>query len=177
VIGGHGYRAIVAADVEIGEAAFPAARLVHREEEVDVGLVEGRAVDQHLLVAQLQRVAGQPDDPLDEVAIRLLGVLEDDDVTPADRVDRQQRPFGRAEGRREDELVHQQVIADEQVVLHRAGGDLEGLDDEGADEQRQDDRHADRFEVFARRRLAVRCHRDCGVGLHLDCHLHFLPST
>ena len=51
--------------------------------------------------------------------------------------------------RPEHELVDQQMIADEQVVLHRAGRNLERLHDERADEQRQDDGDDDRFEVFA----------------------------
>src|SRR3954465_11616199 len=42
----------------------------------------------------------------------------------------------RGGGRAEDELVDEQVIADEQVVLHRSGGDLEGLHDPRADEER-----------------------------------------
>ena len=54
-------------------------------------------------------------------------------------------------GRAEHELVDQQMIADEQVVLHRAGRDLERLDDERADEQRQDHRDDDRLEVLAER--------------------------
>ena len=55
-----------------------------------------------------------------------------------------------ATGRAEDELVHQRVIGDQQVLLHRAGRDFEGLNDEGTDEQRQNDRDDDGFEVFAR---------------------------
>jgi hypothetical protein len=38
----------------------------------------------------------------------------------------------------EDELVDEQVIADEQVRLHRSGRDLERLEDERAHEQRED---------------------------------------
>src|SRR5215471_21830091 len=45
------------------------------------------------------------------------------------------------------------MIADEQVVLHRTGRNLERLDHEGADEERQDDRDHDRLEVFADRRF------------------------
>ena len=54
-----------------------------------------------------------------------------------------------AVGARENELVHQQVIADQEVVLHRAARDLERLDDEGAHEQREDHRDDDRLEVLA----------------------------
>ena len=52
-------------------------------------------------------------------------------------------------GRAGDELVDEQMIADEQVVFHRSGRDLERLHDERADEQRQHDRGDDRLEVLA----------------------------
>ena len=51
--------------------------------------------------------------------------------------------------RAEDELVDQQVIADQQVVLHRPGRDLERLHHPGPHEQREDHRDDDRLEVFA----------------------------
>jgi hypothetical protein len=51
-------------------------------------------VDEDFLVPQLQRVAGQADDPLDEVALRLVGVLEDDDVAATDVALGQHRPLG-----------------------------------------------------------------------------------
>ena len=54
----------------------------------------------------------------------------------------------------EHELVDQQVIADQQVRLHRAGRNLEGLEDERPHEQREDHRDDDRLEVFADGRLA-----------------------
>ena len=66
---------------------------------------------------------------------------------------RQQRALERGRGRREDELVDQQVIADQQVRLHRAGRDLERLEDERAHEQREDHGDDDRLEVLAQRGL------------------------
>jgi hypothetical protein len=57
---------------------------------VHVRLVERLAVDVDPLVAQLERLAGQADDALDEVALRLLRVLEDDDVAAPDVADGQQ---------------------------------------------------------------------------------------
>ena len=54
-------------------------------DEMDVGLFDRLAVDEDLLVPYLDRLAGQADDALDEVALRLVGVLEDDDVPPLDR--------------------------------------------------------------------------------------------
>src|SRR5262249_38269186 len=57
----------------------------------------------------------------------------------------EKRAFDAARRRREHGLVDQQVIPDEQVVLHRAGRNLERLDDPGAHEQRQDHGDDDRL--------------------------------
>jgi hypothetical protein len=51
---------------------------------------------------------------------------------------------------REDELVHDQVVTDQDVLLHRCGRHLEGLEEERAREEGEDDRHEDRFRVLAR---------------------------
>ena len=56
-----------------------------------VGLDERLAVHEHRLVLELDGVAGQADRPLDEIALRLLGKLEHDDVAAADLAHRQQR--------------------------------------------------------------------------------------
>jgi len=76
-------------------------------------------------------------------------ILEHHDVAAADVTDGQQRA-ARA-GRAEDELVDEEVIADEEVVLHRPRRDLEGLDDPRPHEEREDDRNDDRLEVLAER--------------------------
>ena len=55
-----------------------------------------------------------------------------------------------------DELVDQDVIADLQGRQHRPGRNLERLDDEGADEQRQHQRHREGFGVLAQDRFAAR---------------------
>ncbi len=44
-------------------------------------------------------------------------------------------------GRRVRQLVNQQMVADEQRVLHRPGGNYEGLHERGRAEQQQDDGH------------------------------------
>ena len=70
-----------------------------RLDEVRVGLVDRLAVDEDLLVADLDRLAGQADHALDEVARRVLGELEDDDVAPLDRPLAEERVLERAEAR------------------------------------------------------------------------------
>ena len=63
----------------------PALRASAGSRKCDVGLVQRLAVDVDDLSLQLERFAGQPDHPLDEVAVRLLRVLEDDHVAAPDR--------------------------------------------------------------------------------------------
>src|SRR4029079_14881246 len=95
----------------------------------------------------------------------------------------------RGSGRAEDELVHQQMIADEQVLFHRPGRDLERLHDERANEQRQDHRDDDRLEVFADGGLleiaghsvsvpilSTARNASCGICTLPTCFIRFLPS-
>ena len=116
-------------------------------------------IGDHLLVnkfvfgPQLHRFAREADDALDEIALGLLWVLEHHDVEALDGPDRQHGALEAGFARAEHELVDEQVVADEEVVLHRAGRDLERLDDEGPDKERQDDRDDDRLEVLAERGL------------------------
>src|SRR5262249_46854917 len=106
------------------------------------------------------RLARQSDDSLDEIAIGLDRIFENEHVASLDGTERQKRVFeSRYWRRREDELVHEQMVADEQVVLHRPGRDLERLDDEGADQKSQDHRRHHRLEVLAKRRFPERHHR------------------
>jgi hypothetical protein len=48
------------------------------------------------------------------------------------------------------ELADQDVVADLKRRLHGARGDLEGLDHEGADEERDEDRDENGLEVFTK---------------------------
>ena len=126
------------------------ARRSVRQQEVGVRLVERRAVDVAPACAAASRVSpGRPMTRLMKSRSGSSGYLKTTTSPRGDRPHRQQRALEGARRRREDELVDEQVVADEQVGLHRAGRDLEGLDDEGADEQRQDDRDDDRLEVLA----------------------------
>ena len=83
-----------------------------------IGLVERLAVNRYLLVAQFERLAGQADHAFDEIAARLLRVLEHDDVAAPRFAHRQQCSFERRHRRAENELVDEQVVADEEVVFH-----------------------------------------------------------
>ena len=115
-----------------------------------VGLVLGYAVEVDDAVAEVDVVAGNADGALDEEEVWGLGVgfQEDDDVAAADfTVVDEWRPFcGWSEG----DAVDEDVVADEEGLDHRGGGDLEVLEDEGHDEEAYGEDGADGGEGFER---------------------------
>jgi hypothetical protein len=48
-----------------------------------------------------------------------------------------------------EELVHEDVVADQQRVFHGAGRDLERLDDQGPDDEGDQQRDGERLDVLA----------------------------
>ena len=106
---------------------------------VDVRLGELDAVDEHVAVAEVDAVARQADDPLDErhlgrIGRRGAGRVEDDDVAALVVVE-----AGR-------ELVHEHVLPGLERVLHALLLDLVGLSHEVLDEQEDHDRQDEGFE-------------------------------
>ncbi len=115
-----------------------------------LGLVLGDAVEVDDAVAEVDAVAGDADGALDEEEVGRfgLGLEEDDDVAALDvAVVDEGRPVG---GRGEGDAVDQDVVADEQRLLHGGGGDLEVLEDEGHDEEADGEDGADGGEGFQR---------------------------
>src|SRR5436309_1394416 len=135
----------------------------------DVRLVELLAVDVGAALDHLQAIAGEPDDPLDEVrvgllrsrlragfvgrfvrvsalglGVRSLGRLEDNDVAAMEA----REVLGDA--------VDQDTLPDRECRLHRPARDAVRLDDEGLDPQREAERHRDdRDELDCRARRAL----------------------
>ncbi len=156
-------------------------------QEMHVRFVERLTVDVDLLGSQLDGIAGQADDSLDEVTLGLDRILEDDNVTPLDVTNGHDRAI-EAGRRPEYELVDEQVVADEQVVLHRSCGDLERLHHPGAHEERENHRNDDGFEVLTDRRFTIGgCHHSwptfstarkasCGISTRPTRFMRFLPS-
>ena len=112
------------------------------------------AVDVELLLLHLDDVARQADHALDVVDAVVVGPLEDDDVAPLGLGVLQDLGVGEGDAEAVGELRDEDVVADLQRRDHRARGDLERLDDEGAQEQRHRHGHADRLRVLAHGRLA-----------------------
>ena len=119
------------------------------DEIVDALALDRLAVDVEHAVDHLDAVAGQADDALDVVDRVVLGQAEHDHVAALDRLtdnaageDRRrerQRIMGVAVGI----FRHEQIIADQQRRDHRAGRNIEGLKQEGADDQGDDERVED----------------------------------
>ena len=103
-----------------------------------LGFVLGDAVEVDDAVAEMDAVPREADGTLDQDEVGLLGIglEEDDDVATVDvTVVDERSPLG---GRSEGGAIDEDVVADEQGLLHGAGGDLEVLEDEGLGE---DDQH------------------------------------
>src|SRR4029079_9865503 len=95
----------------------------------DVRLAHGGTVDDHLLIDEADVIARNTDHTLHEVLRWMHRVTEDDDVAAMDLgVGKNVSPESAAGVM---DLIDEQVIADQQGVLHRFRGDLERLDDEG----------------------------------------------
>jgi len=85
---------------------------------------------------------------LDEILARVLGKDEDDDVAPF-RCGEGQDPALRVRYMVPvDELVDEDVVPDQERVLHAARRDLERLQEEGADDQGDDEGDAERLSVL-----------------------------
>src|SRR6266567_385794 len=120
-------------------------------DRAQVRFAQRMAVDEHGSAADLDRLTGERDDPLDVVLVAApaepeplrqpvpegrrhapvpgrLGVVEHDDVPPARGVEHVGEP------------VHQHSVARLQRGNHGRRGDVERLDQEGLDEERQDER-------------------------------------
>src|SRR5207247_2847489 len=90
--------------------------------------------------------------------------------------------------RTEDELVDQEMIANQQVVLHRSRRDLERLHDPRAHEERKDHRDDDRLEVLADDgfleglrhyscpTFRIARNASCGISTRPTRFMRFLPS-
>src|SRR5439155_610171 len=83
------------------------------------------------------RVAGQADHAFDEVLALVLRELEHDDVAPLGFGEPDQDLVPVRQFEVVQEFRDEDVVADRQGRHHGAGGDFEGLDDEGPDEEGQ----------------------------------------
>lgn len=119
----------------------------------DVLFFHGHAVAVKTLVTHGDDVAGQADDALDVVHRGIVGVFEDDDVTVGGIIATVDVAVGEGDLDAVGELAGQQVVAHQQGLDHGFRGDLVGLDHEGPDDERQDQRHQQGFAVFTDQRF------------------------
>ena len=99
-------------------------------------------------MANFQGFARQPHHALDVVHALIGWVLEHNDVAALGLVQIRDLGVGEGDADRIGELGHEDVIADLQGGDHRARGNLKGLDNEGAQEQRHAEREANRLGVL-----------------------------
>ena len=128
-------------------------------------------VEQPLL--HLDAVAGQPDHALDVVGGIVLRQAEHDDIA-ARRLGAEDAP--RKQRRRQRDRImavavgifrDEQIVADQQRRLHRSRGDVEGLEQEGADHQRDQQRMDDDADGFTQ----------AAFSFCPGCHAHRFPNS
>ena len=148
--------------------------IAHR---IDEGRVQPLAIERHSIhlhdpTGDLDQVPGDTDDPLHEavpqeirIPVRRVDLpvlprhLEDDHIRAPRLAKAREPPIGEGNLRTVQELVHEEVITDEQGGKHRLRRDAEWLDHQGADSQGDQHRDADRRQLIAnrgRRFLALR---------------------
>ena len=149
---------VVAIRVVVAVGWFPGLRLI-----LFLSIEEDDAV------AQVDAVSGDTYDALDEVKIGLARLEEHDDVAALDvAVVNQRHPVGR---RSEGDAVDQDVIADEQGLLHGRRRNLEVLEDECQDEKADDQYAADGGESLEWSFFGGLCRRNL---LLFQCFVHRL---
>ena len=134
-VGGYGWEVVAVGIKSVLGVAV-------RQRHAGGGLVLGDSVEVDDAVAEVNAVARDAYRALDEEEVGLTRLEEDDDVAAADvAIVDEGRPFCR---RSEGDTVYQDVVADEESLLHGGGRDLEVLEDEGHDEEADGENRADR---------------------------------
>ena len=138
------------------EAALPlefrARRIREAGRRLYVRFLERKSVHEQLRPPHAEGISGHPDDPFHVIRPgRLLGGvrrLEHDHIAPGRSVEGGEFQIGAGDLGAVHHFVHKQEVADQERVLHRGGRNLEGLDDERADEEKQDEGDEDRLRPF-----------------------------
>ena len=103
-------------------------------------VIERLAVHPHPLAGHAHPIARQSDHAFDEMLGRIQWVAKNNDVSAADlAIGKQLAPSSAPAVM---DFIHQQVVADQQSLLHGFRGDLEGLRQKGYVKERDDHRQA-----------------------------------
>ena len=97
-------------------------------------------VDQDFPIANLDRIPADGNKPLDEGALRVVGVAKHDDVASLGRL------------KTVDELVDQNAVTFDECWMHGPRRDLKRCDDERSNDQGEGSGPEERFEIFSPRR-------------------------
>src|SRR5260370_9740766 len=99
-------------------------------------------------------VSRETDDPFHEMLVVGIGILENNNVA-ALQLKIGQNLFVPSARSAKNELIYQQVVADQKGAFHRSRWDLESLNDKASAKQGQNHRHEQRFQVFGQRGLVL----------------------
>ena len=108
----------------------------------------GFIIDLDLLVADMDGVPRHTNDPFNKVLLGIFSELEHNDIPPFGVCDRDDREIQERDFHAVDNLVHKNVIPDEQGWLHGTGWYFEGLNYKSADEQGQNDGKEESLSIF-----------------------------
>src|SRR5256885_78890 len=111
-------------------------------------------------------ITGQTDDTLHEVLMILKGILENDDVTALERTIRQHL-FKPGASAAKDELVDQEMVANQERGLHGGGRNLESLDNKAGAEERKNHGYQQGLEIFGKTGLIASMETTLLIGDHL----------
>src|SRR5882724_11618645 len=117
-------------------------------------------------------IAGKANDAFHKMLMIRVRKFENDDVTALQLAIRKKFLVPGA-GAAENKLIHQQMVADQQSLLHRWRRNLEGLYDKRSSKQGENYGDQKRFQIFGNRGgVAVRVMRArpscCGLFRHAE---------
>ena len=113
-----------------------------------IGVVLGLAIHEDLLVALLDNITGYAHHAFDIIHFRVAREFKDDNIPPVRFFDRNQRLVGEGHANAVDKFIDQDMVPDEQGILHGTGWDFKGLYDKRTDEKGQHDRQQDGFNIL-----------------------------
>ncbi|EKD40868.1 MAG: hypothetical protein ACD_74C00144G0002 [uncultured bacterium] len=142
-----------------GVAGLDPARDGLRIKMHGLGIAKRLAIDIDQLVDALHRIPWNSDHPLDKILVRILGKFEDDHLPALRFTDRQPDATGQGVLDPISELVHQDMVADQQGGNHGTRGNLKGLHHKGADKQGKEQGDTDGLRVFAENGFRVDLNR------------------
>ena len=115
-----------------------------------IGIIKGLAIDNYLLVDDLDPVSRNTDNPFYIIKFRVSGILEDNNIISGRFFDWYDDTAGEGISDAIDEFVDEDMIADQQGRDHGAGGYFEGLNHKCPDEEGKQQGNDNGFNILSK---------------------------